>query len=116
MRRRDPRAFVLVRGDLSPGQVLAQSVHAAMRLAVADPASADLPLVVLSASTDELFEQARARLELEGVLAIEWREPDDGHRLTAIAFVAVCPKATSSLPLALREAPRRPLSLSRACR
>lgn len=102
MSRREPKAYVMVRPGLCPGQVLAQAVHAAMKLAVASPAAADLPLVVVSAPTAESFERAQRALALEEIEPVQWREPDRQDELTAVAFVGVKPRATASMPLALQ--------------
>lgn len=102
MSRREPKAYVMVRPGLCSGQVLAQAVHAAMLLAVTDPRAAQLPLVVVSAPTQGAFDVARSILELEEIKAVEWREPARECELTAVAFVAIKPRATASMPLALR--------------
>ncbi len=98
---RSEKAFVVVVGSLSPGQQLAQSTHAAMLLAAKDPTSARLSLVMLSTKSVGDLEELCARLELDGYSISRWREPDLGDALTAAAFVAVAPRLTRGLPLAL---------------
>lgn len=97
MQDRDPKLYVLVRDDLSPGLQLAQAVHAATAFAQRHPErSASTENAVILAVPDEATLLSYATDD--GVL---FREPDLGDEATAFATVSEG-SAYSSLPLAGR--------------
>jgi len=105
------RLYVVVRADLSPGDIVAQSNHATSQFsrihrelhdAWCDRSS---NIVVLAIPSErELGALARRAAEL-GIPKAEFYEPDLGHELTAVAFTGEIAKHVSQLPLALK-APR----------
>ncbi len=107
------RLYVVVRQDLSPGQILAQSNHATSQFArlyreLHDSWSDhEKNLIVLAIPSErELGALVRKAAEL-GIPRAEFYEPDLRHELTACAFAGEIAKHVSELPLALRE-PRCP--------
>jgi hypothetical protein len=102
------KLYVVVRGDLSPGQQATQSVHAALAFAYEHPAVmarwyADSTYLVLLAVPDLAgLEAAAARLSHLVVTA--WHEPDMGGELTAVVVEpgAGASRLLSNLPLTLR--------------
>ncbi len=105
------KLYVVVRADLSPGEILAQSNHATsgfsrMHRELHD-AWADGPnnIVLLSTPTERsLGELVRKAAEL-GIARTEVYEPALDNELTACAFTAEIARYVSQLPLALK-APR----------
>ena len=103
------KLFVITRSDLNPGAQLAQSAHALSAFACAFPDEhrawheGSNNLVALSvpdeAALQRLLQTAVCRL----VACAQFREPDFGDELTAVAlFGDKAARLVSSLPLALR--------------
>jgi peptidyl-tRNA hydrolase len=100
-----------VRGDLTPGQQLAQSVHAAFEFAVDYPTLTEVwrrhsnyLVVVAVPDEDSLLSLANraAQAELRHVVV---REPDDGDRPQAVVLEpgVTASRLCSQYPLALKE-------------
>lgn len=103
------KLYVIVRADLPAGAQLAQSVHAAIAFAIEHRERtrgwhADSNNLVVLAVPDEVALSALSASAAE-LDHVEFREPDFGGELTAIALGAGAERLVSSLPLALR-APR----------
>jgi peptidyl-tRNA hydrolase len=102
---------VAVRGDLAPGQQLAQSVHAAFEFAVEHPTITEFwhrvsnYLVVVSVPDETALMELAERAAEAGLRHKVVTEPDYGDEVTAIVLEpgTVAGKICSSLPLALRE-------------
>ena len=105
------KVYVVVRGDLSPGALCAQSCHALSAFAADFPAAhaawhrQGQNLVVLQVPREpDLVRLLEAALESEEIDRVSlFREPDLNHQLTAIALDGKASRLVSSLPLALRQ-------------
>lgn len=104
---RDHKLRIVVAADLSPGQQLAQSVHAAIEYQHEHKNSAinwhNVSNSVVCMCCDDL-EALLTRADAKGISYSVFREPDMDNRLTAVAFepTAGSRKLTSNLKLALR--------------
>jgi peptidyl-tRNA hydrolase len=100
------RLYVVVRADLEPGAILAQTGHAVSEFAALHPElhrewhAGEKNLVVLAAANEREIGALIHRLC--SVERAEVYEPDLGNELTACAFAGEAGRALSSLPLALR--------------
>jgi hypothetical protein len=99
------RLYVVVRSDIPPGAQLAQAVQAGVAFALHHPEQTrgwhfdSNNLVVLSARDEgHLSELAK----LAPAAKTEFREPDFGDQLTAVAFDDAARRMLSQLPLAMR--------------
>jgi peptidyl-tRNA hydrolase len=101
---------VVSRKDLNPGQQAVQSGHAALDFTFQHPGQAaewhksSNFLIYLSVNNEQELSVLSEKLKLSGVKVTEFREPDLGNQLTAIAFLSddVTKKFTSGLPLAFK--------------
>ena len=102
------RLYVIVRGDLDPGDQLAQAVHAACTFSREHDAlfcawhDGDNNLVVLSVPTEHDLGALLERARVTALVCSEVHEPDLSDELTAIAVDDRIATMVSSLPLALR--------------
>ena len=122
----DPRLYVILRGDLPPGLLLAQTGHVARKFTRRFPdvgvlkggaeereTDEDESLIVLCEKDEPALHDRYLFLRWEAPLApiVVFREPDLGDGLTAIAVhggttpetALLLRRLLSSLPLALRE-------------
>ena len=105
------KLFIVLRADLPPGAMLAQTGHAVRAFVAAEPEldrawfHGPNNLVVLATPNETTLGALLDRARAAGVPLAECREPDLGDSLTAIALADVGARLVSSLPLALR-APR----------
>ncbi len=123
------KLFVVTRGDLPPGAIAAQSVHAGFAFAHEHQFEwrtwllGSNNIVLLSVPDEPALLELAQRAQMAGVSVSLNREPDFGNSLTAIAIGPAGRKLVSSLPKALRppkesgaprhdEAPRPALSRS----
>lgn len=104
------KLYVVVRADLEPGDVLAQSNHATSEFAAMHPElharwrANGKNIVILGIPNEaQLGELVRAAAAA-GIPKAEFYEEDLGNELTACAFSDAVSKLVSSLPLALRPA------------
>jgi hypothetical protein len=103
-----PKLYIITHSDLPVGYQVPQVTHASMEFAAAYPAEwrvwyqTSNSVIVLNCQNErKLIEFARS-LQEKGIKIAEFREPDIGYELTAIA---ICPgpdvkKLCSGLPLA----------------
>ena len=104
------KLYVIVRSDLPPGDIAAQTGHAVAAfarhhgLAFCTWFDGENNLVVVSVPTLGDLEALRLRVLAHGVLCCDVHEPDLGDSLTAIAADDRIARLVSSLPLALRAA------------
>lgn len=82
--------YVFIRKDLSIPQQVVQSCHACYELARTTPLLAEHPSVIVLGINNEAKLQAVAqKLQTAGIEFREFREPDIGHQLTAIATAPI---------------------------
>jgi peptidyl-tRNA hydrolase len=104
------KLYIIVRADLSAGDLAAQTGHAVAAfarrhgIAFCNWFDGDNNLVVLSVPTEADLQALRLRVLAHGVLCCDVHEPDLGDSLTAIAADDRVARLVSSLPLALRAA------------
>lgn len=80
--------YAFVRSDLSPAQQAVQAAHAVLEAGVAfyDPQTQEHPhLIILSVKNERALIKASLKLSHCGYNFKEFREPDIGNELTAIA-------------------------------
>jgi peptidyl-tRNA hydrolase len=107
----NPRLYIAVRADLSPGLQAAQAVHAAIEYAAQNHHSAthwratSNNVVIVSVPDEWALTKLGMRAGQAGIRSYPVWEPDIGNTLTAVAFEpADNPrKLVADLPLALRE-------------
>jgi hypothetical protein len=101
---------VAVRGDLSPGQQLAQAVHAAFQFSVEHPTLTEVwhrhsnYLVIVAAPDEAALLGLANRAYGRGIVHTLVREPDDDDRAQAIVLepTDASRRLCSQYPLALR--------------
>lgn len=98
------KLYVALWDGLTPGQRVAQAIHAAAEFVLRHPEvarawHASTNTVVSVALSDEGLD--RLLFDLEGREHTTFREPDLGDRLTAVAFTS----EDSSVPRVVRRAP-----------
>lgn len=98
------KIYVALWIGLTPGQRVAQAIHAAAEFVLRHPEAArawnaSTNKVVSVALSDEGLD--RLLFDLEGMEHATFREPDLGDRLTAVAFTS----EDSSVPRVVRRAP-----------
>lgn len=109
------KLYVLVRADLTPGQQLAQSSHAALRLALAldretrEWRDGGEVIVILSVPDEMTLVRYQRQARTSGVPCRSFREPDMDHAHTAVAFLPQPEECDmfKDLSLALRPKGRR---------
>ena len=103
------KLVTVVRGDLSPGYQVAQSVHAAAEFAKQFPnqfkkwGKYSNYVISLSTPTEENLQRLYEKLKWRGANVVVFTEPDIGDQLTAICFYGTpeMRKITNKLNLAL---------------
>ena len=80
------KMYVLVRRDLSTSQQAVQAGHAVAEL-VQHGSTPGWNKTYLGVDNEEMLEKWHAKLTSKGVECAEFREPDIGDQLTAIATV-----------------------------
>lgn len=101
------KLYVVVRDDLSPGDMICQSAHAVADFCMRYPGRAaqwhdnSNYLIILSVPNEQLLVELIERLE--GFRSIVVHEPDLDDEITAIAVEHDAWRILSSLPLACRE-------------
>jgi hypothetical protein len=94
----------VTREDLPAAVQAVQSAHAAVEYAARYPAVAGCTLVMLTVPGEEALRHHSAILGLHGIDVIQFREPDLGNELTAIAVSHPgALRRLAKLPLLLRE-------------
>ena len=102
------KLFVVTRGDLPPGAIAAQSVHAGFAFAHEHQFEwrtwllSSNNIVLLSVPDEQALLDLARRVEAAGVSLSLFREPDFDNTLTAIGIGPAGWKLVSSLPKALR--------------
>ena len=99
----------IVRNDITNGQQLAQSIHAASEFAHKFPnqfndwMTNSQYVVSLSADNEQHLKEVLTKLEWFGAHVVTFREPDMDNQLTSIAFYGTpkMMKITAHLKLAL---------------
>ena len=107
----DKKLYVLVRGDLTPGQQATQAAHAAFRFAYRHPlATADWLegseyLILLQVPDEMSLVRYAHRAILAGIETHVQCEPDMGGAPTAVAIAPsdFTSRMCAQLPLALKE-------------
>lgn len=107
------KLFLVVRGDLSPGQQAVQAVHAMVAFASKWPNIAkhwettSNHLVLLSVSKKEHLQELLKKAETKGLHTVSF-EDDVGEvvEMTAIALEPKAKRLCQNLPLALAQASR----------
>lgn len=107
------KLYVAVRGDLAPGQQLAQSVHAAFEFAVDHPTLTEVwrrhsnYLVVVAVPDEAALLDLANRAAAADLRHTVVREPDCGNEVTAVVLEPgkAASKLCSTYPLALRGMP-----------
>ncbi len=103
------KLYVVVRGDLKPGAMVAQSCHALRAFTEVHPEverrwyRESSNLVVLEVPNEDALFALVGRLAKEGVEIACFREPDMNGEMTAISAGPAAQRHLSSLPLALKE-------------
>lgn len=103
-----PKLYIITHSDLPVGYQVPQVTHAAMEFAASFPAEraewyrTSNSVIVLNCQNERKLIEFSLKLKEKGIAFAEFREPDIGNELTAIA---ICPgplvkKACSGLPLA----------------
>lgn len=102
------KLYIVTRSDLKPGAQVAQSCHA-LRLFAEEHAHVDRywyaksnNLVCLAAKDESALQAIVARARAEGVAVSEFREPDFGDAVTAVAIEPDGAWLVANLPLCLR--------------
>lgn len=94
----------MTRQDLPPAAQAVQSAHAAVEYAARHPHVAGCVLVMLTVPDEPSLAMMAARLELYDVDVEQFREPDLGDALTAIAASGpAAARRLARLPLLMRE-------------
>jgi hypothetical protein len=102
------KLYVVVRGDLSPGDQLAQSAHAVSAFARTHRelhdawSDSNKNLVILAIENEAALEDLLLAATQAGIPWSDFHEPDLRNERTACAFTDGVSKLVSSLPLALR--------------
>ena len=109
------KLYVVLRGDLSPGQMLPQTGHG-VRAFVQHHPKLDAAwheysknLVVLEVPDEKALWTLYQKAKNKGIPACYFKEPDLGNSMTCIALGMGGHRIVSSLPLALRDAHRDPI-------
>jgi L-lactate utilization protein LutC len=102
------KLYVVVRSDLSSGDMACQAIHAAATWCVAFPERArqwheSNYLVLLAVNSDEEFHRYLNRCRDMGFKLAETTEPDLDNMCTAFAVEHDAGRWLSSLPLAFKE-------------
>lgn len=103
--------YVVVHGELTHGQQLAQSAHAVADVAVKFPQrfrdwhTSSQYIVVLQTQDSSALEKLLHRAYEKDIEVAAFREPDLGDELTSLAFPPCCHVGTllANLPLAGRK-------------
>lgn len=108
-RMKTEKVYIITRADLEPGAQIAQSCHVAFAFSIRYPHTvidwntSSNNLVCLSAPDEASLLALADRARQYGCAVEEFREPDYGDSLTAIALTGERAKrAVSALPLALK--------------
>lgn len=102
------RLTIVVRADLPPGDVLAQTAHAVAEFAEKYPEpflswkKASNTLLIKSVPSEGALASLRLRLISKRAEFAEFREPDMNNAMTSIALVPGFDILARDLPLALR--------------
>lgn len=95
---------MVTREDLSPAAQAVQSAHAAVEYAARNPGVAGCVLVMLTVPDEFSLELIAAKLGLLDIDVEQFREPDMGDALTAIAASGpAAARKLARLPLLMRE-------------
>jgi peptidyl-tRNA hydrolase len=122
------KLFIVIREDLSPGEIACQACHALCAFTHAFPEQERIwqassnNLALLGVRDERALLDLEARLSGLGFRCIHFEEPDLGGSVTALAIEPAAWRVLSHLPLALRrfrdpirERPVELLSASRGC-
>lgn len=102
------KLFLVTRQDLCAGQQAVQACHAQKEFSVRHPIEdrqwyeESNTLALLAVPDEEALAQLLDRAHQAGIAAAEFREPDRGNELTAIALSPRAKKLCQRIPLALR--------------
>ncbi len=102
-----PKLYVIVRGDIPPGAVCSQAMHAALEYAFTFPDQAKVwhdlsnTVCILQAEGEAHIEEIACEMDRCKKPHVRFREPDMGGAMTAVAVGQDAAKLLRHLPLAL---------------
>ncbi len=102
------KLFIIVREDMSPGDIACQSCHALKAFTHAFPEqdriwfAASNNLALLGAQNESELTALEQRLKLAGFKCVHFEEPDLDGSVTALAVEPEAWRMLSHLPLALK--------------
>lgn len=102
------KLYIVTRNDLPPGAQCAQACHGLSSFVAEHPElykawhESSNNIAVLQAPSEEALLELAGKAEARGIAYAQFREPDFGDSVTAVALGEGGDKLTSCLPLALR--------------
>ncbi len=112
----DEKLYIVVRGDLVPGQQAVQAIHAAVQFCFEHPEVTrewhhmSDHLALLSVPNELKLHRLLVNAAMHGFKVSSFREPDRDDEITAVALEPQARSILRNLPLALSDRSPRPPS------